>query len=90
MYRTLAEEVNIVGPASLEASPGLVWVNEPSLATKQQRLEQLPTRTLSVLHRMTDVDFATGLASLEKEVACEPEQPEPGQAATMLVLRKPA
>lgn len=90
MYRPLTDEINIFGKAGLEPSPGLTWVDEPSLGTKAERLEQLRTRTLSVLHRMSDEDVATGLASLAREVLHEPDAPAPGQQVSLLVLRKGA
>jgi SAM-dependent methyltransferase len=89
MYRSLTEELSIFGKAGLDPSPGLTWVDEPSPGTKAERLERLRTRTLSVLHRMPDEDFATGLASLAREVLHEPDAPAPAEQASLLVLRKP-
>jgi SAM-dependent methyltransferase len=88
MYRPFAEEISILGEAGLEPTPGLTWVNEPSLGTKAERLERLRTRTLSVLHRMSDEDFVTGLASLAREMLNGPDAPAPGEQVSLLVLRK--
>jgi hypothetical protein len=63
-------------------------VDEPSPGNKAERLEKLRTRTLSVLHQMSDEDFATGLASLAREVLHNPDAPAPGKQASLLVLRK--
>jgi SAM-dependent methyltransferase len=88
MYRPLVDEIALFTAAGLEPSPGLTWVQEPSLGTKAERLEQLRTRTLSVLHRMPDDDVTAGFASLEAEVATDPHAAAPGQAVTLLVMRK--
>jgi SAM-dependent methyltransferase len=88
MYRPLADEIGVFATAALQASPGLTWVEEPSLGKKAERLERLRTRTLSVLHRMSDEDVATGLASLTRDVLDEPDAPAPGELASLLVLRK--
>jgi hypothetical protein len=90
MYRPLATEMAVFLAAGLAAAPGLIWVDEPSPGTKAEQLDKLRTRTLSVLHRMSDEDFAAGIASLEAEVAREPGQLAPGQPVTMLVMRKPS
>lgn len=89
MYRSLDEDLSTFMDAGLEPAPGLVWVDEPSLGTKAQRLEQLRTRTLSVLHRMPDEDVSVGFASLEAEVRADPDAPAPGQPVTLLIMRKP-
>ncbi len=89
MYRTRDEEIATFTQAGLESGPGVVWVDEPSIASRRQRLEQLQTRTLSVLCRLSDDDFATGITSLEGEVALDPDAPAPGQAASLLVMQKP-
>jgi SAM-dependent methyltransferase len=90
MYRPLAEEIGVFAEAGLEPAPGLTWVGEPSLGSKAERLERLRTRTLSVLHRMSDEDVATGLASLAREVLDEPDAPAPGEPVSLLVLKKAA
>ncbi len=89
MYRTLEEDLACFSSAGLEPAPGLVWVDEPSLGTKKERLDQVRTRTLSVLHRMSDEDFTAGVASLEQEVARDPDQPAPTHPVTLLVVTKP-
>jgi SAM-dependent methyltransferase len=88
MYRPLAQEIGVFAEAGLKPAPGLTWVDEPSLGTKVARLERLRTRTLSVLHRMSDADVATGLASLAREVLDEPDAPAPGEQVSLLVLKK--
>ena len=88
MYHTLEQDLTTFGAAGLTAAPGLVSVAEPSLGTRADRLDRLRTRTLSVLHRLPDQDFLAGIASLEAEVALEPDSPAPADDVTLLVLRK--
>lgn len=89
MYRPLADDLGVFTSAGLEEAPGLTWVAEPSAGTKAERLEQLRTRTLSVLHRMADDEFEAGLASIAAEVQKTPHESAPGNAASLLVMRKP-
>jgi SAM-dependent methyltransferase len=89
MYRPLADDLGVFTSAGFEPAPGLTWVAEPSAGTKAERLEKLRTRTLSVLDRMADDDFDAGLASLSAEVRKTPQELAPGNAASLLVMRKP-
>lgn len=89
MYRPLADDLGFFTSAGLEPAPGLTWIDEPSAGTKAERLEQLRTRTLSVLHRMPNDEFDVGLASLSAEVQKTPHEFAPGNVASLLVMRKP-
>lgn len=90
MFRTFAEEMAIFTAAGFEGASGPVRVDKPSHSTKKEELDRLRTRTLSVLHRMPDKDFAIGITSLEAEIARTPHEPAPEAPSTMMVLRKPS
>jgi hypothetical protein len=87
LYRPLATEIETFETAGFTA-PDHRQVYEPARGTKAERLERLRHRSLSIFEHMSEEQLDTGFASLEREVAVDPDAIVPQIGASLLVLTR--